>query len=83
MNGIKFQLNNNIATILLDKESTKNSLERIDLEQITEFLNKIETLDLICLIISSSGDIFSSGINFKELSTGDWSKNPISVCVIK
>ena len=81
MNEIKFKLNNNFATILLDKESTKNSLERIDLEQITEFLNKIETLDLICLIISSSGDIFSSGINFKELSTGDWSKNPISeVC---
>ena len=81
MNGIKFKLNNNIATIHLNNESTKNSLDRNSLEQITEFLKKIETLDVICLIISSSGDIFSSGINFKELSTGDWSKNPISeVC---
>ena len=81
MNGIKFKLKNNIATILLNKESTKNSLDRNDLEKITEFLKKIENFDVICLIISSSGDIFSSGINFKELSTGDWSKNPISeVC---
>ena len=81
MNGIKFKLKNNIATILFNKESTKNSLDRNDLDKITEFLKKIENFDVICLIISSSGDIFSSGINFKELSTGDWSKNPISeVC---
>ena len=81
MSGIKFKLNNKIATIFLNKASTKNSLDRNDLKQITEFLKKIATQNLICLIISSSGDIFSSGINFKELSTGDWSKNPISeVC---
>ena len=42
MNGIKFKLKNNIATILLNKESTKNSLDRNDLEKITEFLKKIE-----------------------------------------
>ena len=78
MSGIKFNLNSEIARIQLNNFSTKNSLDRNDLKEITEFLKKIENLDLICLIISSTGNIFSSGMNFKELSVGDWSKNPIS-----
>jgi enoyl-CoA hydratase/carnithine racemase len=81
MSGIRFELNNKIATINLNKASTKNSLDRNDLKKITEFLKKIKNMNLICLIISSSGDTFSSGMNFKDLSIGDWSKNPISeVC---
>ena len=81
MREIVFSLNNKIATISLNKAQTKNSLNRNDLKQITEFLKKIKNMNLICLIISSSGDTFSSGMNFKELSIGDWSKNPISeVC---
>ena len=81
MSGIRFRINNKIATIYINKESTKNSLDRNELKQITEFLKKIKNMNLICLIISSSGDTFSSGMNFKELSIGDWSKNPISeVC---
>ena len=81
MREIVFSLNDKIATISLNKAQTKNSLNRNDLKQITEFLKKIKNMNLICLIISSSGDTFSSGMNFKELSIGDWSKNPISeVC---
>ena len=81
MSGIRFELNNKIATINLNKASTKNSIDRNDLKKITEFLKKIKNMNLICLIISSSGDTFSSGMNFKELSIGDWGKNPISeVC---
>ena len=78
MSGIRFKLNSEIARIQLNNFSTKNSLDRNDLKEITEFLKKIENLDLICLIISSTGNIFSSGMNFKEFSVGDWSKNPIS-----
>ncbi len=78
MREIVFSLNDKIATISLNKAQTKNSLNRNDLKQITEFLKKIKNMNLICLIISSSGDTFSSGMNFKELSIGDWSKNPIS-----
>ena len=59
MREIIFSLNNKIATISLNKASTKNSLNRNDLKKITEFLKKIKNMNLICLIISSSGDTFS------------------------
>ena len=37
MREIVFSLNDKIATISLNKSSTKNSLNRNDLKQITEF----------------------------------------------
>lgn len=81
MNKIEFNLINNIAQINFNKLSTKNSLDRNDLKKITKFLNEIKNKSLDCLIISSVGNIFSSGMDFKEFSIGDWSKNPISeVC---
>ena len=81
MNKIEFNLINNIAQINFNKLSTKNSLDRNDLKKITKFLNEIQNKSLVCLIISSVGNIFSSGMDFKEFSIGDWSKNPISeVC---
>ena len=81
MNKIEFNLINNIAQINFNKLSTKNSLDRNDLKKITKFLNEIQNKSLDCLIISSVGNIFSSGMDFKEFSIGDWSKNPISeVC---
>ena len=81
MNKVEFNLINNIAQINFNKLSTKNSLDRNDLKKITKFLNEIQNKSLDCLIISSVGNIFSSGMDFKEFSIGDWSKNPISeVC---
>ena len=81
MNKIEFNLINNIAQINFNKLSTKNSLDRNDLKKITKFLNEIQNKSLDCLIISSVENIFSSGMDFKEFSIGDWSKNPISeVC---
>ena len=81
MNKVEFNLINNIAQINFNKLSTKNSLDRNDLKKITKFLKEIQNKSLDCLIISSVGNIFSSGMDFKEFSIGDWSKNPISeVC---
>ena len=81
MSNIKLNLKKNVAYIKIDNVLTKNSLDRNDLKRITDFLIKIGDQNLTCLVISSSGDIFSSGMNLKELSVGDWSKNPISeVC---
>jgi len=81
MSNIKLNLKKNVAYIKIDNVLTKNSLDRNDLKRITDFLIKICNQNLTCLVISSSGDIFSSGMNLKELSVGDWSKNPISeVC---
>jgi len=51
MREIVFSLNDKIATISLNKAQTKNSLNRNDLKQITEFLKKIKNMNLICLII--------------------------------
>ena len=56
MREILFSLNDKIATISLNKAQTKNSLNRNDLKQITEFLKKIKNMNLICLIISSFQD---------------------------
>ena len=78
MSNIKLNLKKNVAYIKIDNVLTKNSLDRNDLKRITDFLIKICNQNLTCLVISSSGDIFSSGMNLKELSVGDWSKNPIS-----
>ena len=78
MSNIKLNLKKNVAYIKIDNVLTKNSLDRNDLKRITDFLIKICDQNLTCLVISSSGDIFSSGMNLKELSVGDWSKNPIS-----
>ena len=81
MSNIKLNIKKNVAYIKIDNVLTKNSLDRNDLKRITDFLIKICNQNLTCLVISSSGDIFSSGMNLKELSVGDWSKNPISeVC---
>ena len=81
MSNIKLNLKKNVAYIKIDNVLTKNSLDRNDLKRITDFLIKICNQNLTCLVISSSGDIFSSGMNLKELSVGDWSKNQISeVC---
>ena len=79
MSNIKLNLKKNVAYIKIDNVLTKNSLDRNDLKRITDFLIKIGNQNLTCLVISSSGDIFSSGMNLKELSVGDWSKNPISI----
>ena len=81
MSNIKLNLKKNIAYIKIDNVLKKNSLDRNDLKTITDFLIQIGDQNLNCLVISSSGDIFSSGMNLKELSVGDWTKNPISeVC---
>ena len=68
MSNIKLNLKKNVAYIKIDNVLTKNSLDRNDLKRITDFLIKIGDQNLTCLVISSSGDIFSSGMNLKELS---------------
>ena len=82
MSNIKLNLKKNVAYIKIDNVLTKNSLDRNDLKRITDFLIKIGDQNLTCLVISSSGDIFSSGMNLKELSVGDWSKNQFQKSVI-
>ncbi len=81
MSGIEFKLSNKIANINFNNISTKNSLDANNLKKISEFLKKIININLNCLIITSSGDTFSSGMNLKEFSIGNLCKNPISeVC---
>ena len=59
MSNIKLNLKKNVAYIKIDNVLTKNSLDRNDLKRITDFLIKIYNQNLTCLVISSSGDIFS------------------------
>lgn len=66
----KVSENNGIRSIVLDDEKTRNSLSLAMMETLIQNITENQfNSSLRCIVLSSTGKVFSAGHNLKELVT--------------
>ncbi|EEB11024.1 enoyl-CoA hydratase, putative [Pediculus humanus corporis] len=62
---------NDVRKIVLNSPKTRNSLSMEMMDNIMQGIKSINNLPIRCIEISSSGPVFSSGHNLKDLASGN------------
>ncbi len=70
MNFIKFEKQNHVAVLTIDKPATYNALDMEMLNELTEAVAAAqEDEDIYVLVLTGAGKVFVSGADIKEMST--------------
>ena len=76
--GIQFEIQNEIATIIFDREKQRNALSRAMIESILSAIDEISKSNARLTVISAKGPVFCAGMDLKEMEARAQSADPDS-----
>ena len=79
MTGVQITQENNFGLIILKNPHVHNALKIVDIEKIRLALREWKNCNLSAILITGTGESFSSGLFINELENKTWIENPISM----
>ncbi len=74
--SIIFQIENRVATLVLDRANKRNALSRSMIEELVESISKVANSDARVLVIQAKGPVFCAGMDLGEMQARNSAADP-------